>query len=232
MPPSANAATRARANKTWPAVIPVSLGLATVALFAFAWLSEEVLDRGSARFDNAVRGVVHEYASAPMTAIFRFVTNLGDWPIVLAATLGLIAFFLYRRDLDHLGVLIVTMAGAGVLDGTLKLAFHRLRPDPFFAAKPTTFSFPSGHALISFCFYGLIAGMVNFQLEKRWQRALVWCAAGLLIGMIGLSRIYLGVHWPTDVVAGYAAAIIWMGAVGVMARRVEARRARRLARSA
>ena len=231
MTPSANAASRARANKTWPAVIPVSLGLATVALVCFAWLSEEVLERGSARFDSAVRGVVHEYASPPITAVFRFVTNLGDWPVVLAATLVLIAFFLYRRDRDHLGVLVVTMAGAGVLDGTLKLAFHRLRPDPFFGAKPTTYSFPSGHALISFCFYGLIAGMVNFQLEKRWQRALVWCAGGLLIGMIGLSRIYLGVHWPTDVVAGYAAAMIWMGAVGVMARRVEARRARRLAAS-
>jgi undecaprenyl-diphosphatase len=231
MPPSANAAARARANKTWPAVIPVSLGLATAALVCFAWLSEEVLDRGSARFDSAVRGVVHEYASPRITPVFRFVTNLGDWPVVLAGTLALIFFFLYRKDRAHLGVLVVTMAGAGVLDGTLKLAFHRLRPDPFFGAKPTTYSFPSGHALISFCFYGLIAGMVNFQLEKRWQRALVWCAGGLLIGMIGLSRIYLGVHWPTDVVAGYAAAMIWMGAVGVMARRVEARRARRLAAS-
>ena len=226
MPSSAKASIRARANKTWPAVIPVSLGLATVALFCFAWLSEEVLDRGSARFDSAVRGVVHEYASPPITAIFRFVTNLGDWPVVLAATLALIVFFLYRRELDHLGVLIVTMSGAGVLDGVLKLAFHRLRPDPFFGARPTTYSFPSGHALISFCFYGLIAGMINFRLDQRWQRALVWCGAGLLIGMIGLSRIYLGVHWPTDVMAGYAAAIIWMGAVGVMARRVEGRRAR------
>jgi undecaprenyl-diphosphatase len=231
MPPSANAASRARANKTWPAVIPVSLGLATVALFSFAWLSEEVLDRGSARFDSAVRGVVHEYASPPVTAIFRFVTNLGDWPVVLACTLALIFFFLYRRDRDHLGVLLVTMMGAGVLDGVLKLAFHRLRPDPFFGAKPTTYSFPSGHSLISFCFYGLIAGMINFQLEERWQRVLVWCVAGLLIGLIGLSRIYLGVHWPTDVAAGYAAAIIWMGAVRVMARRVEARRARRLAQT-
>jgi undecaprenyl-diphosphatase len=81
------------------------------------------------------------------------------------------------------------------------------------------------------CFYGLIAGMINFHLEERWQRVLVWTVAGLLIVMIGLSRIYLGVHWPTDVVAGYAAAIIWMGAVGVMARRVEARRARRLAKT-
>jgi undecaprenyl-diphosphatase len=231
MPASANAAIRARANKTWPAVIPVSLGLATVALFCFAWLSEEVLERGSARFDSAVRGVVHEYAAPPVTAIFRFVTNLGDWPVVLAGTLVLIFLFLYRRDHDHLGILLVTMTGAGILDGVLKLAFHRLRPDPFFGARPSTYSFPSGHSLISFCFYGLIAGMINFQLEKRWQRALVWTVAGLLIAMIGLSRIYLGVHWPTDVVAGYAAAIIWMGAVGVMARRVEARRARRLAQT-
>jgi undecaprenyl-diphosphatase len=231
MQPSANAAIRARANKTWPAVIPVSLGLATVALFCFAWLSEEVLERGSGRFDSAVRGVVHEYASPPVTAIFRFVTNLGDWPVVLAGTLVLIFLFLYRRDHDHLGILLVTMTGAGILDGVLKLAFHRLRPDPFFGARPSTYSFPSGHSLISFCFYGLIAGMINFQLEKRWQRALVWTVAGLLIAMIGLSRIYLGVHWPTDVVAGYAAAIIWMGAVGVMARRVEARRARRLAQT-
>src|ERR1700758_4025675 len=115
MLPSVIAACRARANKTCPAVIPVSMGLATVALFCFAWLSEEVLDRGSARFDSAVRGVVHEYASPPITAVFRFVTNLGDWPVVLAATLALIAFFLFRRDRDHLGVLVVTMAGAGVL---------------------------------------------------------------------------------------------------------------------
>jgi undecaprenyl-diphosphatase len=223
---SAKAAIRARANKTWPAVIPVSMGLATVALFCFAWLSEEVLDRGSGRFDSAVRGVVHEYASPPVTAIFRFVTNLGDWPVVLAGTLALVGFFVYRRDRDHLGILLVTMAGAGILDTVLKLAFHRLRPDPFFGAIPTTYSFPSGHSLISLCFYGLIAGMINFQLDERWQRALVWCVAGLLIGMIGLSRIYLGVHWTTDVVAGYAAALIWMGAVAVMARRVEARRAR------
>jgi undecaprenyl-diphosphatase len=118
------------------------------------------------------------------------------------------------------------MIGAGILDGVLKLAFHRLRPDPFFGVKPTTYSFPSGHALIALCFYGLVAGMLSFHLEKRWQRAVVWSAAGLIIGLVGMSRIYLGVHWPSDVLAGYSAALIWMGAVRVLALRVEARRAR------
>jgi undecaprenyl-diphosphatase len=204
-------------------VIPVTLGLATAALLCFSWLSEEVLDRGTARFDSSVRTLVHQHASPPVTAVLSFVTNLGNWPVILAGTLALLLFFWYRGDHDHIGLLLVTMTGAGILDGVLKLAFHRVRPDPFFGAKPTTYSFPSGHALISLCFYGLIAGMLSFQLEKRWQRVATWGAASLIVGLIGLSRIYLGVHWPSDVLAGYAAAVIWMGAVRALARKIEAR---------
>ena len=213
--------------KTWPAVIPASLGLAAVSLLGFAWLSEEVLERGTARFDSHVRELIHQFAAPPVTNVFRFVTNLGDWPVVMFGTLALLCFFLYRGDRDYASLVLVTLTGAGILDGTLKLAFHRLRPDPFFGgARPTTYSFPSGHALISFCFYGLIAGMLSFHLKRRWQRAVIWSVAAVLIALIGISRIYLGVHWPSDVLASYLAAIIWMGAVRVMARRVEARRAR------
>jgi undecaprenyl-diphosphatase len=226
MPRLGHSKQASRANKTWPAIVPVTLGLAAVALLCFSWLSEELLERGTARFDSGVRGLIHEYASPPVTAVFRFVTNLGDWPVILAGTLALLFFFWYRGDRDQVGLLLVTMTGAGILDGVLKLAFHRLRPDPFFGSKPTTYSFPSGHALISLCFYGLIAGMLSFQLEKRWERVLVWCAAVLIIGLVGISRIYLGVHWPSDVLAGYSAALIWMGAVRALAFRVEARRAR------
>ena len=213
--------------RTWPAMIPASLGLAAVALLCFSWLTQELLERGTSRFDSSVRELVHSVASPPVTAVFHFVTNLGDWPVIMFATLALLGFFLYRGDRDHASIVLVTMIGAGILDGTLKLAFHRLRPDPFFGgAKPTTYSFPSGHALISLCFYGLIAGMFSFHVKHRWQRVLAWSIAAVLIALIGLSRIYLGVHWPSDVLAGYSAAIIWMGAVRVMARRVEARRAR------
>jgi undecaprenyl-diphosphatase len=61
--------------------------------------------------------------------------------------------------------------------------------------------------------------MLSLRLRMRWQRAVVWIAAAGLIGLIGFSRVYLGVHWPSDVLAGYAAAIVWMGAVRVMAER-------------
>jgi membrane-associated phospholipid phosphatase len=215
-----------RTKWTWASVIPVSLGLAIASLLLFSWLADEILRQGTDRFDNGVRSLIHHAASPWLTSVMRFVTDMGDWQATLAAVLCLLAVFWYRRDAGHAWLLLVTMSGAGILDAVLKLTFHRARPDPFFAAKPSTYSFPSGHALISLCLYGLLAGMLSFELHKTWQRVVVWSAAGITIGLIGLSRVYLGVHWPSDVLAGYAAALIWMGAIRVLALRIEKRRTR------
>jgi membrane-associated phospholipid phosphatase len=211
-------------GKRWPAIIPVSLGLAIASLVLFSWLADEVLRKHTDRFDDTVRSVIHDFASPGLTALMRFVTNLGDWQVVMIATLCLLAYLWYRRDNTHILVALVTMMGAGILDASLKFAFHRTRPDPFFIPKPSTYSFPSGHALISLCFYGLLAGTLTHDQRSKWQRGLVWTAAALFITLIGLSRVYLGAHWPSDVLAGYAAALIWMGAVRVMAVRLEHRR--------
>ena len=213
-------------NKRWTAIIPVSLGFAIASLILFAWLADEVLRKHTDRFDDTVRSVVHDYASPGLTALMRFVTNLGDWQVVMTGTLCLLAYLWYRRDNTHILVSLVAMMGAGILDASLKLAFHRARPDPFFIGKPSTYSFPSGHALISLCFYGLMAGTLTHDMRSKWQRVLMWTAAVVLIALIGLSRVYLGVHWPSDVIAGYAAALIWMGAVRVLALRLEGRKAK------
>jgi undecaprenyl-diphosphatase len=211
-------------GKRWPAIIPVSLGLAIASLVFFSWLADEILRKRTDRFDDTVRSVIHDFASPALTDLMRFVTNLGDWQVIMTATLCLLAYLWYRRDNTHIWIALVTMMGAGILDGALKLAFHRTRPDPFFVPKPTTYSFPSGHALISLCFYGLLAGTLSHELRSKWQQVLVWTAAVIMIAVIGLSRVYLGVHWPSDVLAGYAAAVIWMGAVRVLAARLEQRR--------
>jgi undecaprenyl-diphosphatase len=213
-------------HKRWPAAIPVSLGLSIASLVLFSWLANEVLRKHTDRFDDTVRSVIHDFASPALTAVMRFITNLGDWQVVMTATLCLLAYLWYRRDNTHILVSLVAMMGAGILDASLKLAFHRARPDPFFISKPSTYSFPSGHALISLCFYGLLAGTLAHNLRAKWQRILTWTAAALLIAMIGLSRVYLGVHWPSDVIAGYAAALLWMGAVRVLALHLEGRKGR------
>jgi len=201
----------------WAAVIPVSLGLAIASLIFFAWLSQEMLKQGTDQFDSAIRSAVHQHTSASLTSVMSVFTQLGNWQVVMTGTICALLICWYRHERGLLLVVLVTMGGAGILDGTLKLLFHRIRPDPFIGDKPSTYSFPSGHALVSLCFYGVIAGILSLRATRRWERWLIWGCASLLVGWIGLSRIYLGVHWPSDVVAGYAAALIWMGAVRLLA---------------
>ncbi len=211
----------------WLAVIPVSLGIAVASLLLFAWLAQEMLASKIQQFDITVRSDIHQHASTLLTTSMSLITNLGDWPVIMFGTVALLLLFWYRGAFDYIQLLLITMTGAGILDVVLKLAFHRVRPDPFFMARLTTYSFPSGHALISLCFYGLIAGMLSLRSEKTWQRVMVWTIAALLIASIGFSRIYLGVHWPSDVIAGYAAALMWMGAIRHLAHRLEKRHLRK-----
>jgi undecaprenyl-diphosphatase len=102
------------------------------------------------------------------------------------------------------------------LDQILKLCFHRPRPEAFFGlAIPATYSFPSGHALTATCFYGVLAGLLAARTRPLAGKAGLWALAATLAALIGLSRVYLGVHYPSDVLAGYAAAVVWMAAVRV-----------------
>jgi undecaprenyl-diphosphatase len=111
-------------------------------------------------------------------------------------------------------LLVVAAAGAEILDQLLKLLFHRQRPEAFFGySQPGSFSFPSGHAISACVFYGVAAALIAARIDSRLQKAVVWIVAALLAGLIGLSRIYLGVHYPSDVVAGYAAAVVWVAAL-------------------
>jgi undecaprenyl-diphosphatase len=115
-------------------------------------------------------------------------------------------------------MLAITMLGVAALNVALKFAFHRPRPVAFFGATPSSYSFPSGHALGSLCFYGILAAILAARVRGRGAKFCVWIAALFLIGMIGFSRIYLGVHYPSDVIAGYCAATVWVGAVGFLDR--------------
>jgi len=204
-------------NARWFAVIPVSLGIAVGSLLLFAWLAEVVLSESVVRSDENIRAFVHQFASPTLTHAMQFITNFGDWQIILCGTLILLSVLAYLRAFAYMKLVAITMTGGGILDGVLKDSFHRQRPDAFFVHQPTTYSFPSGHALISLCFYTLLAGIISLQWKQWWQRMLTWILATCTIATIGFSRIYLGVHWPSDVLAGYAAALMWMGAVRFVA---------------
>jgi undecaprenyl-diphosphatase len=113
-------------------------------------------------------------------------------------------------------IFTITTIGASLLLVSLKLAFRRARPEPFFdTILPASYSFPSGHSLASFCFYGALAAIITVRIEKLWLKTLVWLAAAILISLIGISRIYLGVHYPSDVLAGFAVGLIWVITIAV-----------------
>jgi membrane-associated phospholipid phosphatase len=202
--------------------IPISLVAAIMALMLFAWLAEEVLEAGTQHFDDSVRAAVHQHASPAVTVLMRGITLLGSMEVLLPAVLIVLTFLLVRRKRYEAIVLSVTMAGGLILNIVLKWSFHRARPDPFFnLVMPTTYAFPSGHALLSLCFYGVMARVLSDSWKSQGLHWMVWSAAVCLIGLIGFSRIYLGMHYPSDVVAGYAAAIVWIGAVTMLIRRRE-----------
>jgi undecaprenyl-diphosphatase len=193
-------------------VLSVSLAITALTLILFSWIAEEMLEGDTLLFDASVRGFVHSFSSPGLTKVMFALSFMGATGM-MAILVAAVVLFLVKRWHRALGWLALTMLGATALDFALKYGFHRARPVPFFGPVPHTYSFPSGHALFSFCFYGVMAGLINARVRPRWLRIAVWCAAAVMVLGIGLSRIYLGVHYPSDVIAGYLAGAIWVGAM-------------------
>jgi len=189
----------------------LGLGTAITALIFFGWLADEVLEGDSRRFDEVTRAAIHQLASPTLTIVMRGFSFVGS---TIALTIGTI-FVVVRFAMRNLGreakLFAITMIGAGLLNITLKLAFKRARPEPFFnLSLPETYSFPSGHSLTSAVFFGALAAILTAHIKSRRVRAVIWIVSTLMFLTIGFSRIYLGVHHTTDVIAGFVAALIWI----------------------
>ena len=205
---------------------------AVSALLFFAWLASEVLEGETQHFDAVTRDFVHQFASPTLTATMRGISFVGSSLFLTTASIVMFLWFMsrhWRRDAWLFGI---TVIGAGILNTTLKLTFRRPRPVPFFnLLPPESFSFPSGHSLASFCFFGALAVIFSARIRNRSIHILVWTVATVVVFLIGLSRIYLGVHYTTDVLAGFAAALIWVMVVRFVEIRITRFRSRRVAAS-
>jgi membrane-associated phospholipid phosphatase len=201
-----------------------SLAISVGALVLFAWIAGSLSHAWVRNFDFSVRNKVHEYASPGLTRLMIWISFIGGNGLMIAAVLAFVLFLLlgWRRAMLWL---VINISGTLVLDLAVKYSFARLRPLPFFGPMPRTPSFPSGHALFSFCFYGVLAGLLADRIESRRLQVLIWTCAAILVGAIGLSRIYLGVHYPSDVVAGYLTGTLWVSAMVAVDRMRKQRKA-------
>jgi len=157
--------------------------------------------------DLAVTQWLQGHGTETGERIFVGVSYLGA-EVLLAALLVTGIVLLVRRDWRHLAVLAITCGGGAALNFALKLVYHRARPSVAAEFHTTSWSFPSGHAMDSLIVYGLAA----YWLRERFPRARtpILIAASLLIGGIGFARIYLGVHYLSDVVAGFLGGFVWL----------------------
>lgn len=164
--------------------------------------------------DNQFRAQVHAQASPALTVFMRWATQSGSLvPLTILSVAG-VSGLLFLKEWRRAGMLAIAMIGTWVLNDTLKDAFQRARPDPYFGILPPhNYSFPSGHSLFSFCFFGLIGAMFIPQLRTGIQRIAACSLVAIVIVLVGFSRVYLGVHYPTDVVGGWLVGLAWLSAV-------------------
>jgi undecaprenyl-diphosphatase len=203
----------------------ISLTAAVASLVLFAWIAGSLSHAWVRNFDFAIRNKVHEYASPTITKWMIWISFIGGDGLTAAAILSVTLFLAFRWRRAAVWML-VNISGTLILDLTLKYSFARLRPTPFFVPMPHTPSFPSGHSLFSFCFYGVLAGLLADRIESRRWQILIWTLAAALVGAIGLSRIYLGVHYPSDVIAGYLTGTLWVSTMVALDRMRKRRRER------
>ena len=155
-------------------------------------------------FDLPVRAAVHACAFPALTAAMRLVSMIGSEYFLVPLAAIPMWRWLRRGERRAAYLFAAGTLGAEAVAQILKALIHRLRPEPFFGlTSPETYSFPSGHAFVPVVYFAILAGLLT--AGARWRAAVV-----ALAGLLGFSRVYLGFHYPSDVVAGWALAVVWL----------------------
>jgi membrane-associated phospholipid phosphatase len=178
-------------------------------LVVVAWLCTEVWEKEAFSFDRSFLLWLHQFANPQLDRIMLFFTALGDPPTVVTIFLIASVWLLLKRRYSDVIRFAIVCAGGVFINQGMKLFFAKPRPElwPRLITDPT-FSFPSGHAVGSMVVYGFVAYILAKELQQ--YKLYIYAIASIFIVAIGLSRLYLGVHYPTDIIAGYGIGFLWL----------------------
>lgn len=190
--------------------LALALAAAVFSAIAFARVAEDYLTNDPlARWDVSFARWLSGERSTAGTDLFRVLTFFGS-PVVALAIAAVVCIVLYRRrHLVEAALLPVVLGGSELLNLILKLSFHRARPEVAFVDLET-YSFPSGHAMISTAAYGALAYLTWCHVHTRGRRLLLAVGTVVLVTLISFSRLYLGMHYLSDVLAGVAGGAFWL----------------------
>jgi undecaprenyl-diphosphatase len=183
----------------------VLFALAAVASVAFVVIAAELRLGALDRLDVAIELLAHRFDSPAADVVMLTATRIGSNVVLLPVVAAVAVLAIHQRRRLVAIVLVLDTAAVIAADNALKVMFTRERPRLFDKiALPTSYSFPSGHSMSALGIYGVVAAalIAIFALGPQGRRVTITVAA-LLIATIGCSRVYLGVHWPSDVIGGF-----------------------------
>ena len=201
-------------------IVVLCLFILSISLFSF--LVKQIFIDKQEQFDHNVFKWLEQHVTPFNTSVMEFITFLGTHTFLSPANLVLVGYFLFIRRHRWYSIKVVAIA----LSSTarmflLKAFFSRARPLVPLLRPALGYSFPSGHSFMSFAFYGLLIYLAYKYLETVWLKWTIIVALASLILLIGFSRIYLRVHYASDVLAGFAVGIIWLSFSLWMLRKME-----------
>jgi membrane-associated phospholipid phosphatase len=185
------------------------LAVFVAALAAFGHLVEDYLTGDPiVRWDVEFARWLHEHSSGALVAFFKIVTLAGNAAVLGVIVVGIGFVLLRRRHANDAALLLLAFGGASVVNALLKLVFHRPRPELAFVHLDT-YSFPSGHAAASSATFATMAYLLARRHRSTAARIWIGVAAAAAIALVGFSRLYLGAHYLSDVLAGISFGIAW-----------------------
>ena len=193
------------------------LALAAVFLFVFAKIADEMREGDMRDFDQFLllvfrskTGLLEPLGPAWLAEVMRDITALGGFTVLGLVTFSVAGFLMLTRKRHAAGIVVLSIVSGTLVSSLLKWFFARPRPDLVpHATVVYTQSFPSGHAMLSAVVYLTLGALLaRTQAEPKVKVYLLLLAMALTV-TVGISRVYLGVHWPTDVLAGWAVGACW-----------------------
>jgi membrane protein DedA with SNARE-associated domain/membrane-associated phospholipid phosphatase len=198
--------------------LSLTLGIGIVVLFGFVFgqIFDEVIEGETGFVDGPVLRFLAEHRSLEATTIMRGITFFGGAIVALVIlTAAIVAVYLKKRRFRQPAFLAFCLVGALGLSPLIKLIVQRPRPELYPVVDVGGFAFPSGHATTSTIVFGALAFVLTRRLS--WgTNVWIWAAAGAAAFLIGFSRLYLGVHWLTDVVGGWVLGLLWLALAKVV----------------
>lgn len=190
--------------------ITIFLFLSILSVLCFTVVAFLIKGQRIARFDNSVISSIQGMERPWLTSVMKLFTFIGSTPVVIVISIScLFLFFKFLHHRIELILFVVLVAGTACLNQLLKIIFHRDRPSLHRLIQETGYSFPSGHSMEAFALYAALAFLLWRHVPTKRGRTTVILISIIMILLIGMSRIYLGVHYPSDVVGAYFASGFW-----------------------